>query len=229
MKEKDSLRFYGYKHWTLEESPRCFYVGKGLVKRPFSDRRSPKWHAVVKRFGLRVEVCVGPISNEEAIQWEINTIKNVETFTNDFKHNGENINCNFTTGGEGGSGHIVCDDARAKISFAQKGKPKTAASRKKISDALTGRVISDDVRQKMSVAHKGKPLSALNKANLWKNRSRTFSDAHLEKLSEAAKKRIASDETRQKMSDALKGKPHKCSVCGKLGHSKITCARRAND
>jgi hypothetical protein len=30
MTEKDPNRFYGYKHWTLEEIPRCFYVGKGI-------------------------------------------------------------------------------------------------------------------------------------------------------------------------------------------------------
>lgn len=30
--------FYGYKHWTLEEFPRCFYVGKGIASRAYSKR-----------------------------------------------------------------------------------------------------------------------------------------------------------------------------------------------
>ncbi len=59
--------FFGYKHWTNEELPRCFYVGKGLSGRSHLFRnRNHKWNAIVKRYGIRVEICVGPMTNEEA-------------------------------------------------------------------------------------------------------------------------------------------------------------------
>lgn len=69
--KRNDVRFYGYKHWTLEDVPRCFYVGKGLNKRPYSDRRSKKWHAIATRYGLRVEIVCGPMTNAEVCDWEI--------------------------------------------------------------------------------------------------------------------------------------------------------------
>jgi hypothetical protein len=68
---KDPIRFYGYKHWTLEEVPRCFYVGKGIKDRAHSKDRGKKWHAIVERLGLRVEECAGPMTNRRACTWEI--------------------------------------------------------------------------------------------------------------------------------------------------------------
>jgi hypothetical protein len=38
---------YGYKHWTLEEPPRCFYVGKGLKG------RGPEWRAKIAASNAR--------------------------------------------------------------------------------------------------------------------------------------------------------------------------------
>jgi hypothetical protein len=74
-------RFFGYKHWTLEDSPRCFYVGKGISARPRKrSSRNHKWHAIVKRFGLRVEVCIGSVTNDEACAWEVDNIASMGTF-----------------------------------------------------------------------------------------------------------------------------------------------------
>lgn len=99
------MRFYGYKHWTLEETSRCFNVGKGLKGRADSDRRNHKWHAIVKRYGLRVEICYGPVTNEEACTWEIDNILKEGTFTINHSHDDPiDIGCNFTKGGEGVSG-----------------------------------------------------------------------------------------------------------------------------
>ena len=101
------MRFYGYKHWTLENPPRCFYVGKGLIKRANSRRsRNHKWHAIVKRYGLRVDVCFGPVTNEEACTWEIEQIEKENTFNVNHSHEEQlNIGCNITKGGEGVVGH----------------------------------------------------------------------------------------------------------------------------
>ena len=96
-----SERFYGYKHWTLEEVPRCFYIGKGVKGRSHCKRRNHKWHDIVKRLGLRVEICVGPVINEEAIAWEITNIIEMKTFTTNHSHDDtDDVGCNLTRGGE---------------------------------------------------------------------------------------------------------------------------------
>lgn len=122
-------RFYCYKHWTLEETPRCFYVGKGLKYRPFHRKkkeRGKKWHAIVEKYGLRVEVCIGPVTNEEACAWEIEQIRLEETFTSD-------IGCNFTRGGGGTTGTKRPDvSARMRL-------PRSEEHRRKVSAAMKGK------------------------------------------------------------------------------------------
>lgn len=202
--ERNDVRFYGYKHWTLEEFPRCFYVGKGLRKRPYSDRRSKKWHAIVAHYGLRVEVVCGPLTNTAVCDWEVENILYEGTFSTNHHHNSDDIGCNFTLGGDGVSGRFVSDDARKRIGAAQRGLSKSREVREKISNALKDRKLSDETRQRMNDAHVGKPLSKVNKSNLWKNRDRTFSDAHRQSLSRAAQTR-------------------KCSLCRQSGHRRTSC------
>src|SRR4051812_11589362 len=115
-------RFYGYKHWTLEDLPRCFNVGKGLINRPSQIiSRNHKWRAISKRFGLRVEVCVGPIEHFDACFWEIDNIKVMGTYSTNHSHDDPNdIGCNFTFGGEGGSGRIPSDEERLGHSLSAK-------------------------------------------------------------------------------------------------------------
>jgi hypothetical protein len=141
--------FYGYKHWTLEDPPRCFNVGKGRKKRPFDQhhkRRSHKWHAIVKRLGLRVEVCVGPMEHFDACAWEIAQIAAMGTFSTNHSHDDPiDIGCNFTLGGEG--------------SYGMKHTPEWCA---KHSAILTGRkrpVRSAEWCANISVAFKGKKKS----------------------------------------------------------------------
>lgn len=142
-------KFYGYMHWTLEEFPRCFYVGKGVLRRAHSNRsRNHKWHAVVKRFGLRVEVCVGPMTNEEACAWEIKQIARWGTFSTDHSHDSDNIGCNFTHGGDGSSGCVPSVETRRKMSESHMGndggrasligRPKSEAHKQAIRSALKG-------------------------------------------------------------------------------------------
>lgn len=199
------MRFYGYKHWTLEKVPRCFYVGKGLKRRPFDERRNRKWHRVVKRYGLHVEVCVGPITNDEAIEWEVANIVAEDTYTQIFStEDGSNIRCNFTRGGEGSTGHRMPVSSRQRVGRAQRGKQKSIVTRQKLRAALVGRRLSTTTRKKMSDAKRGKPLSKENRSNLWANRSRVFSEKHRNNLSIAAKQR-------------------KCSLCKTAGHKRTSC------
>ncbi len=117
-------RFYGYKHWTIENIPRCFNVGKGIKGRSSQVKnRNHKWHAIVKRFGLHVEVCIGPVSNEKACIWEIETISEMKTFSTNHSHDDmNNIGCNFTLGGEGTPGRVKSIAERTHHSIMMKGK-----------------------------------------------------------------------------------------------------------
>jgi hypothetical protein len=123
-KELKPDRFYGYKHWTLEDLSRCFNVGKGLKKRP-KDRygRNHKWHAIVKRYGLHVEVCIGPMTHEEACAWEVEWVAKENTFSTNHSHDDPNdIGCNFTRGGDGSRGRIMTDIERQRHSVSMRGK-----------------------------------------------------------------------------------------------------------
>lgn len=121
---KNAPDYFGYKHWTLEEPPRCFNVGKGLSGRANSHKnRNHKWHAVVKRLGLRVEICVESLTNFDACAWEIEQIVQENTFSTNHSHDDQiDIGCNFTRGGDGGPGHRWTPESRAKQSAAHVGK-----------------------------------------------------------------------------------------------------------
>lgn len=100
--QNNDCRFYGYKHWTLETMPRCFYVGKGLKNRPNQLKgRNSKHRNVTIAHGCHVEICVGPMSHDDVVCWEITTIAASGTYHYD---NPSEIGCNFTHGGDGTPG-----------------------------------------------------------------------------------------------------------------------------
>jgi len=133
-------RFYGYKHWTLEETPRCFYVGKGLGDRPKQTRnRSHKWRAIVKRLGLRVEVCIGPVTNEEACAWEVERISQECTFSECHLHDSVDIGCNFTRGGDGVVGRRHDEEAKRRIGESSRGRKATEQARANMRKAQSKR------------------------------------------------------------------------------------------
>lgn len=151
--------FYGYKHWTLEDPPRCFNVGKGLFRRAFSkNNRNHKWHAIVKRFGLRVEECVAFFSNEDACAWEIENIELMGTFTTNHSHDSDDVGCNLTRGGEGTLGrHLrVSEETRRKISIATAG----------MNNPFHGKHHSDETKARMRVSHTGKKLTSEHRENM---------------------------------------------------------------
>lgn len=108
--------YFGYKHYTNEKNPRCFYVGKGKQRRPYQLKRNKKHNNVLNKYGCNVVVCVGPISNSDACDWEKREIQNENTY-HYVDPNG--IGCNFTLGGEGtpGSHHNL---GKSKPPFSRK-------------------------------------------------------------------------------------------------------------
>lgn len=91
---------------------------------------------------------------------------------------------NLCTGGEGTVGYEHTDEAKDKISAAQKGRETTDEHRAKLSSALKGRTFTDEARAKMSAAHRG----------------RTHSEETKAKRNAALRGRGRSDETRAKIS-----------------------------
>ena len=130
------MRTYGYKHWTTEETPRCFYVGKGVEGRAQDTScRSHKWRAVMNCYGLRVEVCLGPVSDVEAIEWEIKNISLEDTFTTSFTtEDGKNIRCNFTRGGDGAAGYRHTVQHKTYIAQVLRGNRHTAGRKRPLSE-----------------------------------------------------------------------------------------------
>jgi hypothetical protein len=127
---------YGYKHWTLEDPPRCFNVGKGLKGRANSSKsRNHKWHGIVKRYGLRIEVCIGfkcknytctheraekCHADENVCLWEIENIALMGTYSTNHSHDDPNdIGCNFSHGGERGTGDKSIEKRRKNSEAAK--------------------------------------------------------------------------------------------------------------
>jgi len=100
---------------------------------------------------------------------------------------------NLTDGGDGPAGRTPwnkgkptgwtpSEDARARMSAAHKGKPKSAETRAKMSAASKGRPKSEEHKSKLSAAGKGKSYHP------WKGKTGVYSQEQLEKLSESHKK-----------------------------------------
>jgi len=119
--------------------------------------RSKKWRAVVERFGLRIEICFGPVTDQEAIAWEIEQITKEDTFTTCYStEEGTNIRCNFTRGGDGASGYKHTESHKTRMKIVLKGR--------------TGHIWTDEERQRASDTRKGVPKRS--KENYGKNRKR---------------------------------------------------------
>jgi hypothetical protein len=221
--------YYGYKHWTLEETARCFYVCKGKKKRPYdaAKMRSKKWCAVAERYGLRIEVCVGPFTDQEAIAWEIEYIAKEGTFTTSYStKGGTDIGCNFTHGGDGASGYVFPKEVRLKLLGQNNpayGKPaynrgkKFKASLEAVTKGVAVRKANDNYRCKPTTKVKIKAAwakvtpearaikSAKQKATLDAKRLR----GELKKSPEEIAKRLATEfakpiETRKAENDKRK-------------------------
>lgn len=184
---------------------RIFYVGKGKEKRARNLRRNSYHKKVVGKHGAEnIRVGFIPCSSEEiAFALEMGIIKCLRrmgvTLTNQ------------TDGGEGCTGLVQTDEAKAKVSRANKGRKATPEHRAKISRAgmgnkyclgktlsaerrakasatLLGRARPDTVRQKISASRKGI----------------TFTDAHREKLSIAKRgKKQSSEHVARRFAHAL--------------------------
>ncbi len=213
-------KFKIYVDYTLEETPRPFYVGKGVLERVKSLTRNNLHSRISKKYGIERKVIFETDNEQEAFEIEKKLILEYKTFI----HGDANSwGANLTQGGEGTSGMIMSDEAKRKNSESNKiscskekngmyGKHHSEETRKKIGIRSRGRHKSVETRQKMS--------TSLRQRNLTTKRKQ-ISEATRQKISEARKGKSPwnkglktgthkgckhTEESKQKMSEARKGR-----------------------
>lgn len=177
--------YYLYEHWR-PDTGKCFYVGKGRKRRAWDMAKRNFVHKAITSkltsLGLAVDVRIitTGMSNAEAGAAEIARLKLYN----------RNRLANLTDGGAGPSGRVLSEEARRRISEAQKGRVRTPEFRAKVAAQRTGsthtvetrakiaanskgRRHSEASKTKLSTAHKGIPKSIVHRAALklaWVNR-----------------------------------------------------------
>lgn len=196
--ESKEKKFYVYIHFK-KDSLEPFYIGKGTGNRYQSSHgRNRYWNNIANKYGFVPDILKYFENEQDAFDYE----KEMILF---FKSEGYKL-CNMTEGGEGASGFQHSQEARAKMSAAQKGvskPPLNPETRAKLSAAMKGKTHkphSPETRAKMSAAKSGKSHSTETRA----------------KMSAAQKGRTPSPETRAKLSAARVGKKRSDELRAKL-------------
>lgn len=156
-------KFYVYEDWTLEEIPRCFYVGKGTEKRIRSIKRNAHHTHIVKHLGIKREIVFTTEIHQEAIDYEIALIATRNTFNLDPRITLKDIRCNRTIGGEGVTGHIHSEESKRKNSESNQiaqlgdkngmyGRHHSEESRKLIGDNQRGWTHTEEAKRKIGDA-----------------------------------------------------------------------------
>lgn len=103
--------FFVYLDWTTETVPRCFYVGKGKIKRVRHRDRNPYWMNIAVKYGWRREVVFATKDDKSARELERELIAHHKTFEDGSP---DRWGANLNDGGDGCSGrHVNVGDANA--------------------------------------------------------------------------------------------------------------------
>lgn len=144
-----------------------------------------KWIRSKLENGLEIRIIV----LKENAKWDTDEIKMIR----ELKAKGCKL-LNLSEGGQGTHPQKLSTEARAKISKALKGKPKSAEARKNMSLCRIGKPLSEAHRKSLSESHKGIPMSEKNKKELSKRMlgnkfaaQRVWTDAQRKHRSEIAK------------------------------------------
>lgn len=143
--------YYVYLHRRKNDN-RVFYVGKGKSNRAYvKSNRSEHWKRIVNKYGYTIEIVFEDLTEQEALQCEIDTILEMRYFNEPL--------CNQTNGGEGTSGKKISESHKKAISDAQRGRVRTEKELKSLSDRTRGRKCSKEHLEKLSLSRKGKVKS----------------------------------------------------------------------
>lgn len=153
--------FFIYIDWTLEDLPRPFYVGKGVIGRIRNRQRNTYWQNIVSKYGWRREVILATKDEQFAFEEESRYIDKLGTFEDGTLGR---YGANLTKGGEGRSGSKLSDETKMKMSKAHLGKIFSEETRQKLSLAnrnqipwSKGRRQTPEHTEKIRTAQKGKP------------------------------------------------------------------------
>jgi len=189
--------FYVYEDYTLEDSPRCFYVGKGTFQRVmnFSFKHRNSMHSCIAlKYGICRRIVLIIENENEAYEFEIKRIYELKTFVqaSDYVWG-----ANFTCGGAGIIGRKHDFETRARISNSLKGhrswnlgRKLSKETRRKLSEIHLGRKKSEETKLKMSLASLGKKMS----------------DAARKKMSDSKTGTVLSDEHKKNIGNAIRGR-----------------------
>lgn len=212
---KTEKTFYTYFH-TRNDTNAVFYVGKGYGKRAHDLGRNPHWKNIVAKHGHTVHIAAEWSTEQEAFEHEKFLILC-------FKDLGLKL-ANMTNGGEGISGLVHTQEAKAKISAASKKQMESAEKREHLRACSTGRTLSLEARAKISARFAGKkkaPLAPETKAKLSAiNTGKKLTEEHKAKIGRAHAGKEVPFEMRERISNSLKGRPlaaeHKANVVAAL-------------
>lgn len=154
------MTFYVYVDYTLEESPRPFYVGKGNEDRVNLMKRNPRHTAIAEAYGMRREIVMTTIVEQVALNREIELIAQLMT-----RDDLGGWGANFTDGGDGTSGWVPSEETRRKISQANRGHRHTAEARRKMSENRK-KNFTEETRQRYRAAKLGKKLTEEHKRKI---------------------------------------------------------------
>jgi len=129
--------FYVYAYLREDGTP--YYIGKGKLKRAYDSHHT----SLKPKDRSRIIFLEKNLSEIGALALERRYIKWYGR-----KNIGTGILRNRTDGGEGTSGRIHTEEAKAKMSAAKKGKPATSKGR-------LGKVTSEETKEKLRVAKTG--------------------------------------------------------------------------
>jgi hypothetical protein len=191
--------FYTYLHRRADDG-RVFYVGKGRLKRAYSDyRRTPRWFRTVAKHGLVVDLV--------AFFWvEADALIHERALIAEHRAAGSPL-CNLSDGGEGPCGYKHTDEQRRKNSEARKGLKQSQETIAKRVAKLVGRPRSTETRAKIAAAHRGRTMSEETKEKIGAaNRGRVRSHEARAKISAGLNGRPVSAETREKIAAAQRGR-----------------------
>ncbi len=110
--------FHVYVDRTATPDSRVFYVGKGNDARISKKERNTHHTNIVAKYGFVREVVFSTPSETEALQREIDLIKEHDTYV---YSNTCVFGCNYTLGGDGVSGHVHATESIEKNRIAHTG------------------------------------------------------------------------------------------------------------
>lgn len=148
--------FFVYEDWTLEQIPRCFYVGKGDRGRIRNFQRNKHHQNIIKKHGIDRRVVLVTTVEQLALDTEIELIAEHKTFV----HGADYVfGANYTRGGEGTSGFRPTLKTRSKMKASAKNRPPVSSETKMLLSKIR-KDLPESTRKKLGEASQRRAQTA---------------------------------------------------------------------